>query len=238
MNFKSEVVAYRGFFRGKKYYALAKIWDEGNFLDKPKLKKTGGQLVKSDVTSISKDLITEIYETLVLEFELDDINKIYRKIFKELYNKYKIILKEAINNFDIDKFTIPKKWGVGNYKQIPTHVKGAMLYNLIFKNTIRPGDGIRAVQIKINNFKKLINTYNQRKKERLIDEYTIPLEEINKKLNIISFPYDSTSKEEILKVLEEYGIVLDYDTILDFNIDKKIVQFQDLFSEDVKRKNS
>ena len=46
------------------------------------------------------------------------------------------------------------------------------------------------------------------------------------------------SKEEILKVLDKYGIVLDYDTILDFNIEKKIVQYQDLFSEDIKRKNS
>ena len=239
MNFKSEVVAYRGFFRGKKYYALAKIWDEGNFLKNPKLKKTGGQIVKSDVTELSRDLMTEIYNTLVLNFEIKDINQLYRIIFRDLYKKYYDLLKKSINNFELDKFTIPKKWGAKEYKSIPTQVKGAMLYNLIFKNNVRPGDGIRAIQIRIKNFKKIIDTYNIRKQEGSIDEFIIKPEDINKKLNIISFPYDNAyTSDEILSKLKEFDIELDFDTIIDFNIDKKIIQFQDLFSDEVKRKNS
>ena len=108
MNFKSEVVAYRGFFRSKKYYALAKIWDEGNFFAKPKLKKTGGQILKADSTKITFDMLTEIYHALVLDFNLKTDKEIAYKIFKKIKYNYVIKIKQAINKFDINEIGIPK----------------------------------------------------------------------------------------------------------------------------------
>ena len=33
MNFKSEVIAFKGFFGAKKFYGLGIIWKEGTFYD-------------------------------------------------------------------------------------------------------------------------------------------------------------------------------------------------------------
>ncbi len=240
MNFKSEVVAYRGFFRSKKYYALAKLWDEGNFYDHPKLKKTGGQILKSDSTKITYKFLEEIYNYLVLGFDIKDELELYKHVFITLPNKYKKIIKEYINNFNISQIGIPSKWGTKQFKVLPKQVRGAMLYNFLIGDTIRPGDSMLTVQIKINSFKKLIDLHNQKNQEGILSNYQLKIDDINKKLNYISIPFGvEKNQDQLLKIknkLAEFNIELDYDLIIDFNIDMKVKQFEVLFSDEIKRK--
>ena len=240
MNFKSEVVAYRGFFRSKKYYALAKIWDEGNFFDQPKLKKTGGQILKADSTKIMYQFLEEIYRYLVLEFDIKDELELYKIVFKKLPKEYKEKIKEYINNFDIEYIGIPSKWGLKEFKNLPKQVRGAMLYNFLFEDVIRPGDSMLTVQIKIQSLKPLLNFYEEKRKNKNLSIYQLKKEDINDKLKFISIPFGiEKNKEKLLQIknhLEQFQIYLDFDTIIDYNIDMKLSQFDILFSDEIKRK--
>ena len=80
MDFKPEVIATKGFFNKKKFYGLANCWVEGTFYEEdPKIKKVGGQIKKSDVTDISKNMLNDIYHILVEDKEETDIYQMYKK---------------------------------------------------------------------------------------------------------------------------------------------------------------
>ncbi len=233
MDFKSEVVAYRGIFLAKKYYGLAKMWDEGSFFTEPELKKTGGQIVKADSTRIIFDLLTEIYQILLLDFSITDEVQLYHKIFFELKNKYTKRVETAVNSMDYKEFGIPKKWGLGKLKTIPKQVEGAMLYNYLFDDVIRPGDGVLQCQLIINSGRLLQHAETHRAKSK----YELSQEMITKKLNVISFPGDMTKKDfEVVQArFQELNIQFDLRTITNFNILMKLDQFQKIFSEETKR---
>jgi len=235
MDFKSEVVAVRGFFRGKKYYSLLVLWNEGTYYDQGKIKKTGGQIVKSDVTKITFDLLNEVYFNLTKNFDITTEEELYYKIFNDLKKIYSKKLELAIKNLDIEYFGIPKKWGVKEFKSLPMPVKGAMFYNLIFKDNLRPGESFIVVQVKLNNLKKILDIYNLKNKNNELSPYMINKDEINKKLNVISIPVglNEKDKNDLLKIFKELDIELDFDTIMNFNIDMKLDQFKDLFDEEI-----
>ena len=238
MDFKSEVVAYKGFFNTKKFYALAKCWDEGTFFEeKPKIKETGGQIKKSDVTQITKKLLTEIYSLLVTDLHQNNLEDMYRIIFIDLKNKYKLQIMEDIKNLEFKSFSIPKKWG-HTEKTIPPPVMGAKLFNCIIEDTFRPSDSfiVVKVHIDIEKLKKFIqeNPGND-------DKYTLQLSEVQElgdKLKNISLPPDMTpsQKEKLLIRMEQLSIKLDYDEIINFNIDMKIEPYDKLFSDEIKMK--
>ncbi len=233
MDFKSEVVAYRGAFMAKKYYGLAKMWDEGRFFTEPQLKKTGGQIAKADSTKIIYDLLTEIYNTLLLDFSITDEVQLYHKIFFELKDKYTKRVEKAVEDMDYKEFGIPKKWGLGHLKTIPKQVEGAMLFNWLFMDSLRPGDGMLQCQIIINPERLLqyADLYPVNSK------YQIPVERITQKLNVISFPVDLTEKDFQLvrEKFIELNIRFDLGTIVNFNIDMKSDQFKRIFSEETIR---
>jgi len=229
MDFKSEVVAYRGFFNTKKFYALAKIWMEGTFYQELEIKKTGGQILKADCSDITFNLLTEIYKVLTIRTDLKNMNEIKKIIFHDIKNKYISQLGDGINNFRFKEFIIPKKWPLSEKKTIPIHIKGAMLYNYLFSDQLRPGDSISLVQIKLSKDLLIRHTYNN----PITSKFQIPIELMDNKLNVIAFPSDSNFDEEelasIRKLFDELGIKIDYDRIININIDMKIVQFEKLF---------
>ncbi len=232
MNFKSETVSYRGLFIAKKYYALVKMWDEGSFYTNPEIKKTGGQIVKADSTKIVFDLLTDIYETLLLDFSITDEIQLYSRVFFDLKDKYIKRTEDSVVNLNYQDFGIPKKWGLNAHKIIPKQVQGARFYNYLFQDVIRPGDGIMQCQIIINPERLLqYMDSNPVKGKYQITPEMVP------KLNVISFPYDITEVQlkKIFELFELLGISFDLRTILDFNISKKFDQFQKVFSEEAKR---
>lgn len=229
MDFKSEVVAYRGFFNTKKFYALAKIWMEGTFYRELEIKKTGGQILKADCSDITFNLLTEIYDILTIRTDLKNIEEIKKIIFHDIKNKYISLLSDGINNFRFSEFIIPKKWPLSEKKTIPIHIKGAMLYNYLFEDKLRPGDSISLVQIKLSKDLLIRRTYTH----PITSKFQIPLELMDNKLNVIAFPSDSIFDEKeidnIKKLFNNLGIKIDYDRIININIDMKIVQFEKLF---------
>jgi hypothetical protein len=233
MDFKSEVVAYRGMFIAKKYYGLTKFWDEGTFFDPPKIKKTGGQIVKADSTQIIFDLLTEAYEVLLLDFSITDEVQLYRKLFFELKQKYTKRVEQAVESMNYKDFGIPKKWGLGQLKTIPKQVQGAMLFNYLFHDSLRPGDGMLQCQIIINSsrLKQYADSHPAKTK------YQLPKDLITQKLNVISFPVDLTEQDfkKIQATFVELDIKFDLRTILDFNVAMKLDQFQKIFNEATKR---
>ena len=233
MDFKSEVVDYRGFFNAKKYYGLAKMWDEGSFFDPPKIKKTGGQIVKADSTHIIFDLLTDIYKVLLLDFSITNEIQLYQKIFIDLKTKYLERTENAVSNFEISEFGIPKKWGLRQLKTIPKQVEGALFYNYLFKDILRPGESIYQTQIIINPGKLL--QYMDKNPSK--GEYMIPSERVTQKLNVISFPVDLSEEDinHIKKKFQELDIRFDLGDILEFNVIKKLDQFQKIFSEKTKK---
>jgi hypothetical protein len=235
MKFKSEVVAVRGFFNKKIYYGLTKLWDEGTFYNPLKVKKTGGQIVKADSTKIILDLLTEIYDVLLMDFSITDEVELYRKIYFEIREKYIKRVEEAVENFDVHQFGIPKKWSLKKLKKIPKQVEGAMLYNYLFRDIFRPGESILQTQVIINPGKLL----QEMDKKAPSTEYQIPKEIISNKINALSFPTEFGNHkediEEARRIFQENNIQFDLRTILEFNVEKKLDQFKKLFSEETIR---
>jgi DNA polymerase elongation subunit (family B) len=234
MDFKSEIVAYRGFFNAKKYYGLTKLWDEGTFYDPPEVKKTGGQIVKADSTPIVLDLLNEVYDVLLLDFSITDEVELYRKIYFDIKSKYIKRVEEAVENFDVHQFGIPKKWSLKTLKKIPKQVEGAMLYNYLFRDIFRPGESILQTQVIINP-SILLQKMNQKSS----NEYQIHKDLVSNKINALSFPVDfghlSSDVGEARKIFEEYNIQFDMRTIIDFNVNLKLDQFKKLFREETIR---
>lgn len=236
MDFKSEVVAYRGFFCTKKFYALGKVWDEGKFLGKFETKQTGGQIKKADATKVTKEMLTDIYNLLTVDQTIDDEVVLYNKIFVEIKNKYVFKLKEAIKTMEFEYFTIPKKWSFGEKKNIPPAITGAKLYNRIIKDTFTVGDAVLVLPIKYNlpllkkEFEKMTNP----------NEFMLQNNELTSKVNVISLPPISKlhdkDKDYIKQRFQELNISLDYDTIMSFNIDMKLEPFKNLFNTEITRR--
>ena len=236
MDFKSEVIAYKGFFNTKKFYSLAKAWDEGTFFeDKPKLKTTGGQIKKSDVTQITKKLLTEIYSVLVTDINQKDLVEMYRIIFVQLKNKYKLQIQDDIRAMDFTSFSIPKKWG-STEKSIPPFVTGAKLYNCIMEDTFRPSDSFIVVKVKIDLDKLLIfyDEHDIREDRFILQKSEVMI--LKDKIKVISIPpiMDEEQKQRLLARMEELNIKLDYDEIISFNIDLKIDPFEKLFDDNIR----
>jgi hypothetical protein len=229
MDFKSEVIATRGFFNTKKFYALAKLWMEGTYYENLEIKKTGGQILKADTSIVTLHFLQEIYDVLTIRVEFNTLEKIRYRIYEIIKKKYIEIITKNINDFNFKEFVIPKKWPINKTKTVPVHLQGAMFYNLIFDDQLRPGDSLLMVPVIINSslvFKK----YQYYKRS----PYQIPNELIKDKLNIISFPSDleftEEKKQEIILKLQQLNIRIDFDRILNFNIDMKLAQFDKLFS--------
>lgn len=235
MDFKSEIVAYRGLFNTKKNYGLTKLWDEGTFYDPPDVKKIGGQIVKADSTPIVLQLLTEVYEVILLDFSITSEVELYQKIFFEIKEKYLKMVEEAVLNFDVQAFGIPKKWSLKTLKKIPKQVEGAMLYNYLFSDNFRPGESILQTQVIINPSLLLQRMSTTRPKT----EFQIQSETITEKVNNISFPVEfgrmPNDVKEARQIFQDYNIQFDLRTILDFNVNLKLDAFKKLFSDETIR---
>jgi len=239
MDFKSEVIAHRGFFNTKKFYSLGVVWDEGTFFELEwYLKITGGQIKKSDITQLTKMLLTEVYNLIVLDKNVSDLVYMYRYIFVTLKNKYKLQIKQDIDNMDFYSFSVPKKWG-STKKTTPPFVTGAKLYNAIMSDTFRPGDSFMVVKIKINYY-KLLDYFEERNDIVDDDKFSLQLKEVvtlGNKINVLSIPplMEQEERDQLLNIMTELGIVLDYDDIILSNIDMKLETFDKLFDDSIRQ---
>jgi len=235
MFFKSEIIAARAMYNTKKNYGMAKMYDEGKLFENLALKKTGGQILKSDSTRIVFDLLTEIYKKVLLDLSIQDEDTLYKEIYGRIYKKYLNRIIKSVQQKHFTDFGIPKKWSNNKYKQVPPQVIGAMLYNYLFRDVLRPGESLFQVQLIINP-SRLLQYYDEHPSKT---KYQIQKEDINHKLKTISFPVDMTDDEikNVFEVFKEIDIKFDLKSIIEFNLDKKIDQFQKIFSDETRRNN-
>lgn len=233
MNFKSEVIAFKGFFGAKKFYGLGIIWKEGTFYDELDLKTTGGQIKKADITRVTKEMLSEIYILLCLKLEATDQKLMYNTIFKKIKNKYTLKLREAIAKMDLSYFVIPKKWSFGEKKVVPAQIVGAKFYNRIIKDTISIGDSVSVLPIKFN-FKTVIEWLE---KNPCSNDNMMTNEEFSTKINYISLPVKISPDEFqfIQNRFKELSIIMNVDDIINFNIDMKLEPYKKLFSIETQR---
>lgn len=140
--FKREVISDVGIFLQKKRYILHVIDDEGVPTDK--FKYVGVEVVRSTTSKKVKTFIKHVTETALLTQDIKQANQAYRESyekFKEL-NPNDIASRTTINN--LEKYTA----GASLYKYnkgTPSHVKGAIAYNLLIKE-LKLDDKYEAVQ--------------------------------------------------------------------------------------------
>jgi DNA polymerase elongation subunit (family B) len=128
--FKREVISDVGVFLQKKRYILHVLDEEGVSVDK--FKYTGVELVRSTTPKKVKKFIEDITKKALLSENIKETNEVYRNCYNEFQklDPNDVAARTSINNL--------KKYseGASLYKfktSTPSHVKGAIAYNLLIK---------------------------------------------------------------------------------------------------------
>jgi len=128
--FKREVISDVGIFLQKKRYILHVLDEEGVATDK--FKYTGIELVRSTTPKKVKAFIESIIKTSLLTEDFKKTNEVYRKSYEEFkkLDPNDIAARTSINN--LEKYSVNAS--LYKYeKGTPSHVKGAIAYNLLLK---------------------------------------------------------------------------------------------------------
>jgi len=133
-SFKSELLMDRLMFLNvKKNYAYRLLVKEGEILEKPKIKYTGIQVVKSDASKFTQNLLKEMIENIIFDDDIPMEDK-YNCLVKTVKNSREFFENE-INNYKFDIIGIPAKWSKKD-----NFIKGMKAYNsLIQPNTFTFG---------------------------------------------------------------------------------------------------
>jgi DNA polymerase elongation subunit (family B) len=128
--FKREVISDVGIFLQKKRYILHVLDEEGVPLDK--FKYTGIELVRSTTPKKVKAFIEDVIKTSLLTENIKTSNDVYRSCYDKFQqlDPNDIAARTSINN--LEKYA----QGASLYKYkkgTPSHVKGAIAYNLLIK---------------------------------------------------------------------------------------------------------
>ena len=176
MQMKRETIANKGIWRGKKMYIL-NAWNvEGVQYDKPKLKMSGIEAVRSSTPYACRKKIKEALSIIMNESEVD-LQKFvtdFRTEFMELPFE-DVAFPRGVKG--MKKYAGKRELYI---KGTPIHVKGALLFNSLLKvndiRTIAPiqdGDKIRFAYLKEPNpvGDTVIATPDELPKEFNLDKY-------------------------------------------------------------------
>ena len=154
MKMKRETIANKGIWRGKKMYIL-NAWNvEGVQYDKPKLKLSGIEAVRSSTPHACRENIKKAFDIIMNGTQQDLVKFVedFRNKFMELPFE-QVAFPRGVKGLEVygDAATIYKKG-------TPIHVKGALIFNNMLKikklNRIPPiqnGDKIRFAYLKVPN---------------------------------------------------------------------------------------
>ena len=185
-DFKSEILANSMFFTGvKKSYALEVECKEGVFLDPPKVKYTGIQIVKSDASKYTQEMLKDMIAGVMLNIKIKDKEKALIQVVNEYEKKFRI----DCQNFDFQDLGLPGKWGKKDL-----HINGMKLYNFLFNEEIfNMGSSGKFIYCKFKN------------KHKFKDKLDI------EKTNGINVPYEY-DKEKLKEYMSRYSIEVDIKT--------------------------
>jgi DNA polymerase elongation subunit (family B) len=126
LHMKREAIAERAVWRAKKNYIMA-VWDsEGFRYDKPDIKTSGVESVRSSTPKVCRESLEKAYEILMFGTEDDMI--IFIDNFKKVYYTLPFVdIAKPSSVTELSKF-IDDKTGT-HRKGAPMHVKAALAYN-------------------------------------------------------------------------------------------------------------
>lgn len=129
LEMKLEKVCMQAFFIRKKRYALNISYDEGIIHEKPKLKVTGLETVRSSVPKVTRDAMKSIFE-MIFAGKQDEIHLYIEDFRKKFYTMSfdQIGAPTSVNNIDL--YSDATNLYV---RSCPIQVKGAIFYNRYLK---------------------------------------------------------------------------------------------------------
>jgi len=222
IDFKTELIMDKILFTGKKKRYACRIYKEDKvYYIPPKIKISGIEIKRSDSSRLTKYAMSEIIRIIFDYSGKERLNKT-KELIKEITSRY----KKATNELDFEEIGIPSSWSLSEYKEIPTYVFAAMLYNSIIRDTCRPG--VKGFRIScMFNTNKILELL---KKVKNPNEYQMDVEMFNKvknKLNVFFIPPDY-DRGKIKELVNKGVIKFDWDEQYNKIIREKLQQFVDL----------
>lgn len=159
--FELELVCKSLIGLAKKKYVKGVIFEKGHYMvDKPKLKSTGVEIVKSTTPALCRKFMKEIVDTLLYKY---DENKKDEFIFsmnarlKEMYQEFRNAPIDDISNSvgvgDYKKYVVDDTLGLEFKKGTPFSVKAAARYNYMAYKNGRADLKLMSGKIKYYNIK-------------------------------------------------------------------------------------
>ena len=128
--FKSEMLMSAIIFLDvKKNYAYKLEAEKGKILEKARIEYTGMQVVKSNAAKLTKDMLREIIENIILNDKLSTKERLPK--VSDLVTAFHDKFLDDINNLDLADISIPGKW-----QKSEQFIGSMTLYNFIMKKEI------------------------------------------------------------------------------------------------------
>lgn len=161
-NFKKEKVITSKMVLKKKKYADIVLEKEGDIYSEPKLDITGIDIVKTSTSSFSKNALTNVLKTMLLNEDKEEIAEIlreYRPKYKKSSNINDIAFPRSVNNYykyasPVDEYV---KNGITIVTRTPQQIKASIYYNYLIKTKkleypfICNGSKIKLLYVNPNN---------------------------------------------------------------------------------------
>lgn len=216
IKFKRENITSKIIILAKKKYALEIINSEGDsFVDKPKIKIKGIEIIKTDTSLFSRKRLRELVDYI---FETEDKDKVLDRIaeIKEEFMKQDIFdIAISKNAKEYTKWCKPTeeyiKEGMDYKLRIPMHIKAAQNYNYFVKRNNLPyqeianGNKVKFVYVFENN---LLNTYVIGFMGKFPDEF-------QKEFNI---DYETQWEKSFVSIIQRFFDVLGWGKINSDNL--------------------
>lgn len=113
----------------KKNYAYKCLAREGKIFEKPEIKYTGIQVVKSDAAKMTQNILKTLIEDVLLNTEVKSKERLMR--VTKAVSDYHEQFQNMCNEFELNDIGFPAKWS-----KKENFINGMMLYNYIMKEEV------------------------------------------------------------------------------------------------------
>ncbi len=186
--FKSEMLFDSIMFLDvKKNYAYKILAKKGKIFKEPKVKYTGIQVVKSDASKITQDMLKEMIEDIVLNPEINIKEKLLNltNIVTDFHNQF----NECCDNLDLNFISFPGKWSKKDM-----FINGMKMYNhIIGKETFSIGSAAIFIYCSFKN-PKLFGQLDISKTNGLCIPHSYDKELIRQKMEQFKIEIDRTTQ--------------------------------------------